>query len=74
MQGSNIICLHVAKYNGKMNVFNCVGDRDPNILYFYAIVTCTVLYNRSEKNDQVLKTFVYCMAKLSMKHKFMCCG
>ena len=56
-----------------MNLFNCVSGRQPNTLYFYAIVTCTMLYNRPEKNDQV-KTFVYCMAKLSVKHLFLCCG
>ena len=29
---------------------------------------CTIDANRLEQKDQVLKTFVYCMAKLSTKH------
>ena len=66
--------LSTYKYNSKMNLFNCVGGRQPNTLYFYSIATCTMLYNRPEKNDQVLKTFVYCMAKLSVKYLFLCCG
>ena len=57
-----------------MNLFNCVDDREPNTLYFFAIATCTMQYNRPEKNDQVLKTFVYCLAKLSVKYLFLFCG
>ena len=30
--------------------------------------------NRPENKDRVLKTYVYCMAKLSTKHLFISCG
>ena len=46
--------------------------------YVHEIRPISITYvhdaNRPEKEDLVLKTYVYCMAKLSIKHLFICCG
>ena len=58
-----------------------MSGREPNTLtmfakplQYYTITICTTDANRPEKKDQVLKPYVYCMAKLSIKHLFISCG
>ena len=39
-----------------------------------ATAICSTDANKPEKKGQVLKIYIYCMAKLSIKHLFICCG
>ena len=63
--------------------WNCVGDREPNTLticvYVYIRSLCNTMplqyvATTERKKDQVLKNYVHCMTKLSIKHLFKSCG
>ena len=83
----DLIVVYLVKqlYSNEIYLWNYMGARQPNtstifvkLLQHQAITynmhVRTTDANRPKKKDQVLKPYVYCTAKLSIKHLFISCS